>query len=191
MFNNFHLKSINLIICKWDSIDIHSIFSSFLSDQLLRVRVYVSLLNFRNEQIITLIVKLSFLILLKQMIVLQDQLCEFLIHHSFLLTLYIFKGVWNDSNKNIKHDYNEENSCYDKNKVDYWKSNFSKLFWIEISQHQLECLHYWLNVSFSKNVISFIILCKDEESSRERKKRHKQNNDEDLHVNQNLYNCFD
>lgn len=96
LLNNFQLKSVNLIVCCWDSINFSATITGSLTFIFLRFRISISLLNFRDKQIISLIVKISFLILLKQMIILKDQLCKLFIHHSFLLTLNIFKSVWNN-----------------------------------------------------------------------------------------------
>ena len=130
LFDHLHLSTIYLIVCKWNSIYISSILSEFLIGVFL---IFRSLLNFWDEKIISLIVKFSFQIFLEQMIIFKHQLSEFLVHHSLLLALYIFKCIRNNSNKNVKHNNNKENCCNHKNKIDNGEPYLSKLFRIKIS----------------------------------------------------------
>lgn len=69
------------------------------------IRRVVGLLNLTAVQIVTMAVVFTLLLFSKEMVILTDQLSELLIHLTLGLILDGCIGVGDNSNEQIKHDY--------------------------------------------------------------------------------------
>jgi len=170
--SRLHMRQRSLSLCRTCEVTIwHQLFAWV-----------ASLLDLAAEEEVTLAIKLLLNLVRQQMIVLTNELREFLIHLSFSLVLNVCVCVWNNSDQEIEHDNNEEQRSQHKHKVDKFVAFCSKFVMIKVAQHQLVHLSNCSNVAIDKDFISVIVSWEDEECATKCKYWTEEHHEESSHV---------